>query len=292
MATAIVTPFNQDGSINYDSLKNLIDFQIKSRVDAIVVCATTGEASTLSYNEHIKTVEFCCEYVSGRIPVIAGAGSNDTSHAIKLSKKCSAIGVNGLLLVTPYYNKCSQDGLVEHYFKIADSVSAPIIVYNVPQRTGLNILPKTYEKLSKHDNIVAVKEANGNISSIAKTIALCKDDLCIYSGNDDQTLPILSLGGRGVISVVSNIIPDVTSKLCHYFLQGDIESSRKMQLEYLELCEAVFYDINPMPIKYALNLMGYNVGNCRLPLTSLNNENRDLIRKCLEKYRLIGTESP
>ena len=288
MATAIVTPFHQDGSINYDSLKKLIEFQIKSGVDAIVVCGTTGEASTLSYTEHLRVTEFCCELVNGRIPVIAGSGSNDTAHAVEQSKKCCEIGVDGLLVVTPYYNKTSQDGLVSHYFEIADASSKPIILYNVPSRTGMNILPQTYKKLSEHENIVAVKEAGGNISSIAKTAMLCKDDLWIYSGNDDQIVPILSLGGQGVISVLSNILPDAVSKICKHFLNGEVQKSAELQIKYFDLVEAVFCDVNPMPIKYALNAMGFEVGGCRLPLTDLSAANRDLVSEALKKHNIIN----
>ena len=292
MATAIVTPFSQDGSINYDALKNLIEFQIKSRVDAIVVCATTGEASTLSYNEHLKTVEFCCKYVDGRVPIIAGAGSNDTSHAIELSKDCFEIGADGLLIVTPYYNKTSQDGLVRHYLKIADSTDAPIILYNVPSRTGLNISPETYKKLSEHENIVAVKEANGDISSITKTASLCGDKLLIYSGNDDQTLPILAIGGQGVISVAANIIPNVLTGICNSFFVGDFESSKKLQLGYQLLMESLFCDVNPIAVKFALNAMNFNVGGCRMPLTDLSDSKKELVLKALEKHHLIEGNMP
>ena len=288
MATAIVTPFHQDGSINYDSLKKLIEFQIKSGVDAIVVCGTTGEASTLSYTEHLRVTEFCCEMVNGRIPVIAGSGSNDTAHAIEQSKKCCEIGVDGLLVVTPYYNKTSQDGLISHYFEIADASSKPIMLYNVPSRTGMNVLPQTYKRLSEHENIVAVKEAGGNISSIAKTAMLCKEDLWIYSGNDDQIVPILSLGGQGVISVLSNILPDAVSKICKHFFNGEVKKSADLQIKYFDLVEAVFCDVNPMPIKYALNAMGFEVGGCRLPLTDLSTANRALVSETLKKYNMIA----
>ena len=290
VATAIVTPLTQDGSINYDSLKNLIEFQIKSGVDAIVVCATTGEASTLSYNEHLKITEFCCEQVNRRIPVIAGAGSNNTAHAVDLSKECSNIGVDGLLVVTPYYNKTSQDGLVRHYFEIADSTDTPIILYNVPSRTGLNVLPQTYKKLSEHENIVAVKEANGDISSISKTASLCNEDLWIYSGNDDQTLPILSLGGQGVISVTSNIVPKIFTELCKNFFEGNFEIAKALQLKYHELMEAIFCDVNPIPIKFALNAMDFDVGPCRLPLSAMCDSKCAYLINVLEKYHLIGDD--
>ena len=252
-----------------------------------MVCGTTGEASTLSYTEHLRVTEFCCEQVNGRVPVIAGSGSNDTAHAIEQSKKCCEIGADGLLVVTPYYNKTSQDGLVSHYFKISDAVNKPIILYNVPSRTGMNILPQTYKKLSEHENIVAVKEAGGNISSIAKTAMLCKEDLCIYSGNDDQIVPILSLGGQGVISVLSNILPHIVSKICRLFFEHKTEESKNLQLECLDLIEAIFCEVNPMPIKYALNAMGFDVGGCRLPLTKLSTESENSVLKVLKNHNLI-----
>jgi 4-hydroxy-tetrahydrodipicolinate synthase len=256
-----------------------------------VVCATTGEASTLSYTEHLSVVEFCCKQVNGRIPVIAGAGSNDTKHAIDLSKECFKIGADALLIVTPYYNKTSQEGLVRHYFEIATATDAPIMLYNVPSRTGLNILPETYKKLSQHENIVAVKEANGDISSVAKTASLCKEDLWIYSGNDDQILPILSLGGQGVVSVASNIVPHIIANICRSFFEFDLETCKDLQLEYHQLVEAVFCDVNPMPIKYALNLMDFNVGQCRLPLTTLPDKKKNFIIGTLKKYHLIEDDT-
>ena len=252
-----------------------------------MVCGTTGEASTLSYTEHLYVTEFCCKQVDGRVPVLAGSGSNDTAHAVEQSKECCKIGADGLLVVTPYYNKTSQDGLVSHYFKIADSASKPIMLYNVPSRTGMNILPQTYKKLSEHENIAAVKEAGGNISSIAKTAMLCKEDLWIYSGNDDQIVPILSLGGQGVISVLSNIVPHIVSKICRLFFEGKTQESRNLQLEYFDLIEAVFCDVNPMPIKFALNAMGFNGGGCRLPLTNISAQNAELVSAVLKKHKLI-----
>ena len=291
VATAIVTPFNQDGSINYGSFKNLIEFQINSGVDAIVVCGTTGEASTLSYTEHLNTISFCCEQVNGRVPVIAGSGSNDTEHAVSQSKKCCEIGVDGLLVVTPYYNKTSQEGLTKHYFKIADAVDAPIILYNVPSRTGMNILPATYKRLSEHQNIVATKEASGNITQIAKIFELCDNNLYVYSGNDDQILPILSLGGQGVISVASNILPKEIREICRSYFAKDTERSASLQVKFMSIIEALFCEVNPMPVKYALNLMKFDVGDCRLPLTSISKESVSLILKELKKHHLISDDS-
>ena len=256
-----------------------------------MVCGTTGEASTLSYNEHLNAISFCCEQVNGRVPVIAGSGSNDTEHAVKQSKKCCKIGVDGLLVVTPYYNKTSQEGLIKHYFKIADAANAPIILYNVPSRTGMNILPTTYKRLAEHENIVATKEASGNVTQIAKIFELCGENLLVYSGNDDQILPILSLGGQGVISVASNIIPNEISKICKSYFEKDTELSAKLQIKYMSLIDALFCEVNPMPIKYALNVMGYNVGDCRLPLTTLTKDSQRLILKELKQHHLIGDDA-
>ncbi len=252
-----------------------------------MVCGTTGEASTLSYTEHLNAISFCCEQVNGRVPVIAGSGSNDTEHAVKQSKKCCEIGVDGLLVVTPYYNKTSQDGLAKHYFKIADAVNAPIILYNVPSRTGMNIIPATYKCLSEHQNIVAVKEASGNITQIAKIFELCGKNLWVYSGNDDQVLPILSLGGQGVISVASNIIPSEIGEICRSYFVKDTETSASLQINYMSIINALFCEVNPMPVKFALNLMGFNVGECRLPLTNITKESSSLILKELKKHHLI-----
>lgn len=288
VATAIVTPLNQDGSINYDCFKKLIDFQIDSGVDAIVVCGTTGEASTLTHKEHLHVVEFCCRYVNGRVCVIAGSGSNDTTHAVEQSKKCCECGADALLVVTPYYNKTTQAGLVKHYNVIADAADKPIIVYNVPSRTGLNILPETYLKLSEHENIVGTKEANGNIAAVAKTAKLCKENLAIYSGNDDMILPILALGGLGAVSVLSNIAPQAVKTICESFFNGETNKSRDAQLEYIDLINALFCEVNPMPVKFALNLMGYDVGPCRMPLTDLHPESIKLLAGELERRGLLS----
>lgn len=256
-----------------------------------MVCGTTGEASTLSYTEHLNAISFCCEQVNGRIPVIAGSGSNDTEHAVNQSKKCCEIGVDGLLIVTPYYNKTSQDGLIKHYLKIADAVDVPIILYNVPSRTGMNILPQTYKSLSEHENIVATKEASGNITQIAKIFEVCGDNLLVYSGNDDQILPILSLGGQGVISVASNIIPKEICDICKSYFDKNTETSASLQIKYMGIIEALFCEVNPMPVKYALNLLGFEVGDCRLPLTNITKESSYIISRELKKHHLISDDA-
>ncbi|MDO4743386.1 MAG: 4-hydroxy-tetrahydrodipicolinate synthase [bacterium] len=285
--TAIITPMNPDNSVNFSKFSELIDEQINSGVDAIIVCGTTGESATLSNDEHIEVIKCAVETCNKRVPIISGTGSNDTNYAATLSKEAQELGVDGLLMVTPYYNKTSQVGLINHYNYVADRVDIPIIVYNVPSRTGVNIKPETYFELAKHKNIVAIKEANGDLSSIAKTRALCGDSIDIYSGNDDQIVPILSLGGIGVISVLSNIAPKVTHDICKYFFDGDIEKSRNLQLEYISLIDALFADVNPIPVKYAMNLMGKQVGNLRLPLCDPNESVQKLLLDELKKHNLI-----
>lgn len=284
---ALVTPMNNDGSVNYEELEKLIEFQISNGTDAIITCGTTGESATLSEEEHHKVIEFTVKKVSGRIPVIAGTGSNCTETALRHSIEAENLGVDGLLIVTPYYNKTSQEGIINHYKYIADRVHIPIILYNVPSRTGVNIKPETYLELSKHPNICAVKEANGDISSIAKTISLCGNDLKVYSGNDDQIVPILSLGGIGVISVFSNICPRECHALIKEFFEGNTEISARMQIKYLELMNAMFCDVNPIPVKEALNLKGYKCGPCRLPLYKLNEKNYKHLVNTLQKYSII-----
>ena len=284
---ALVTPMNDDGSVNYEELEKLINFQVENGTDAIITCGTTGESATLSDEEHSKVIEFTIKKVNGRVPVIAGTGGNNTEMVLKKSLHAEKLGADGLLIVTPYYNKTSQKGLIEHYTYIADKVNTPIILYNVPSRTGVNIKTETYLALSKHENICAVKEANGDISSVAKTISLCGDNLAVYSGNDDQIVPILSLGGIGVISVFSNICPKECHNLIKSFLDGDTEISAKMQIKYLELMNAMFCDVNPVPVKEALNMMGFKCGKCRLPLYELSNENRSNVQSILRKYGLI-----
>lgn len=284
---ALVTPMNSDSSVNYDELEKLIEFQIKNGTDAIISCGTTGESATLSSQERNNLIEFTVKKVGGRIPVIAGTGCNNTKQALENSLSAEKLGVDGLLIVTPYYNKTSQSGLIKHYEYIADRVKTPIILYNVPSRTGVSIKPQTYLKLSKHENIVAVKEASGDISSLAETISLCKDNLAVYSGNDDQTVPILSLGGIGVISVFSNICPKECHEMVQSYFDGDTEKSKEIQLKYLKLMNAMFCDVNPIPVKEALNLMGFNTGRCRMPLDILSESNYEKLKEILKEYSLI-----
>ena len=285
-AVAMVTPFNENG-IDYHELKRLIDFNIDNGTDAIVITATTGESPTLSDKEHKEAIKFTVDYVNRRIKVIAGTGSNDTEYALQLSKYAESVGVDGLLLVTPYYNKCTQNGLVKHFTYIADRVNTPMIVYNVPSRTGVNILPETYKELSKHKNIVATKEANGDLSSILKTRALCKDDLYIYSGNDDQIVPILSLGGKGVISVLSNVAPKDTSNICKLFFEGHIEESANLQIKYSKLIEELFVEVNPVPVKAALTMMGFNTQKLRMPLIEISDLNYKKLEEAMKEVSLI-----
>ena len=282
---AIVTPMNKDQSINYDKLEWLIENQIKNGTDSIIICGTTGESSTMTDEEHIDTIRFAVQKVGGRIPVIAGAGSNDTAYAIWLSKESKKAGADALLQVTPYYNKASQRGLVAHFNAIADATDLPIILYNVPSRTGVNISIDTYKELSKHPNIVAAKEASGDLSKVAELAASC--DLDIYSGNDDQILPILSLGGKGVISVLSNVIPKETHGICQLFFEGKNEEAKNLALKYLDLANMLFCDVNPIPVKAALNLMGQDVGSCRLPLIDMEDSKINALKACLDKYGLI-----
>lgn len=282
-ATALVTPMNNDGSVNYGRLNTLVDEQIKGGIDALVICGTTGEKSTLRYDEHIKVIEESVRACAGRVPIIAGTGSNDTVYSVKLCDDAAAAGADAFLMVAPYYNKTSQVGLVAHYNYIADRISKPIILYNVPSRTGVAIKPETYRELSRHERIVAVKEANGDLSSVARTRYLCGDDLDIYSGNDDQTLPIMSLGGIGVISVLSNIMPREMSNMCAEYLVGNTEKARNMQIKLTGLINALFADVNPIPIKEAMNILGMNVGPCRLPLYSTSDEVKAELRRTLKE---------
>lgn len=282
---AIVTPMKADGSVNYEKYRELIEWQIESGTDAIIACGTTGESSTLTHEEHIGVMRAAVEQAAGRIPVISGTGSNDTAYCIELSQEAEKLGADALLLVTPYYNKTSQRGLVAHYTAVADAVNLPILLYNVPSRTGVDIKPETVAALSKHPNIVAVKEANGNISSAAQVAALC--DIDIYSGNDDQIVPLLSLGGKGVISVMANVEPRRTHDIVAKWMAGDVEGSRALQLELLELASAMFMDVNPIPVKEAMNLMGLDVGECRLPLYGLDDAAKSKLASVLRKYRLM-----
>ena len=284
---ALVTPMNEDGSVNYEALENLIEYQIKNNTDALIICGTTGESATLSHEEHCEVIKFAVDKVNKRIPVIAGTGSNDTKYAIELSKEAQRFGVDGLLAVTPYYNKTSQNGLIRHYNAIADAVDIPIILYNVPSRTGVNIKPQTYLELSKHPNIVAAKEANGDISSVAETISLCGDNLDIYSGNDDQTAAIMALGGIGVISVFANICPNESHELTKSCLDGNFKKGSQLQLKYLKLMNTMFCDVNPIPVKETMNLLGFNCGECRLPLDKMTEDKRLKINEVLKEYKLI-----
>lgn len=283
--TAIATPFTDNG-INYQVFGTLVEDQIKNDIDAIIVCGTTGESATMSEDEKKSLIKYSIDKINKRTKVIIGTGSNDTMKAIEMSKYAEKAGADALLIVTPYYNKATQKGLVAHYKAIADSVNIPIIVYSVPSRTGVNILPETCLELSKIDNIVGIKEASGNISQIAKTASLCGDNFDIYSGNDDQIIPILSLGGKGVISVLSNIMPKYTHDMVYKYLNGEIKEATKMQLDVIELIDMLFCEVNPIPVKYALNLMGYDYGIPRLPLTELSNSNQDKMVKVLKKHRL------
>lgn len=284
---AIITPMKKDGSINYEVLEKLIEFQIKNHTDAIITCGTTGESATMTEQEHHDVIKFTVEKVAGRVPVIAGTGSNNTEHALKLSLDAQKLGADALLIVTPYYNKTSQKGLIEHYTHIADHVSIPIITYNVPSRTGVNIKPETYLELSKHPNIVATKEASGNISELAKTISLCKDNLNVYSGNDDQIVPIMSLGGLGVISVFSNICPNDCHDITKLFFDGKVKESNEKFLKSIDLMDNLFSDVNPIPVKEALNILGFDCGKCRLPLSTLSEENKTKLKNSMKKYGLI-----
>ena len=282
VGTAIATPFGSNG-VNLSAFKKLLDFQLSNSVDSIVVCGTTGEAATMSDDEKSSVISCAVDFVADRVPVIAGCGSNDTSKAISNANLAESLGVDGLLIVTPYYNKCTQSGLISHYSKIAESVSIPIILYNVPSRTGVNIEPETCLELSKIPNIVAIKEASGNISQVAKIAALCKDNLFIYSGNDDQVLPILSLGGIGVISVLSNIKPLETHNMVASFLDGNLADSKNLQLDLLPIISALFCEVNPIPVKYALNVLGFDFGLPRLPLCELSSKNKVLLDNLLKK---------
>ncbi len=283
---AIVTPFAKD-TVDLDAFRRLIDFQLANGTDAVIVCGTTGEASTMTYGERMRTIEYCVEQVNGRVPVIAGSGSNATPNAIALSRDAERAGADGLLVVTPYYNKATQAGLVKHYTAIADAVTKPIILYDVPSRTGVTIAPETYAELAKHPNINGVKEAGGNFSNIQKTRNLCPDDFTIWSGNDDETAAICLLGGKGVISVAANVVPDRMHQLVRLCLANDFAAAGKLQLSLKELCDALFCEVNPIPVKTALELMGVCGGAVRLPLCEPSEEHKERIRKTLVKYGLI-----
>lgn len=287
VATALVTPMYDDGTINYDRLKTLIDEQIEAGIPALVICGTTGESATMTLEEHSEVIRVAIKHAAGRVKIIAGAGSNDTACAADLAKEAEEAGADALLIVTPYYNKATQGGLVAHYKYIAERVSLPIILYNVPSRTGCNIKPETYAKLAEIDNIVAIKEANGDISSVVKTRLLCGDKLDIYSGNDDQIVPIMALGGKGVISVLSNVMPKETVELCDKMFSGDVEGAAAMQVELSSLIDALFIEVNPIPVKEAMNLMGLGMGPLRLPMTPMEENTKAVLVNELKRFELI-----
>lgn len=281
---AIITPFTS-GGIDFDKLGELIEYQIKEGTDALIICGTTGEASTMPDDEHKSAIRYAVEKVNGRIPVIAGTGSNDTRHAVELSKYAEEVGSDAILSVTPYYNKTNARGLYEHFKMIAESISIPVILYNVPSRTNLNIDPAVVKSLSEIENIVGIKECN--LSQVGDIVNLCREDFTVYSGNDDCVVPLLSLGGKGVISVMANIIPKDTHDMVVKFLSGDVEGSRKIQLKALNLCKGLFCDVNPIPVKTAMNIMGMGVGSCRLPLVDMSDKNLDILKKAMNEYGLI-----
>ena len=285
---ALITPMNEDGSVNYEKLRELLEFHLANKTDAIIICGTTGEASTLSDEEHLECIRFACEVINKRIPVIAGTGSNCTQSAIELSKEAEKSGVDGLLLVTPYYNKATQNGLKAHYKAIAKEVNVPIILYNVPSRTGTRLAPQTVVDLCHEvPNIVGVKDATGDISEVAELMSLAKGTVDVYSGNDDQIVPVLSLGGKGVISVLSNILPKETHDMVASYLEGDVAKSCEMQLKYFDLVKALFCEVNPIPVKKALNLMGMEVGSLRLPLTEMEDANAKRLEEEMRKAGVI-----
>ena len=285
---AIVTPMKANGEVNFEKFKELIEFQIANGTDAIIVCGTTGESSTLSHEEHLEVIKYCVDTVAGRIPVVAGTGSNCTETAVYLSTEAEKYGVDGVLLVSPYYNKATQNGLYQHFKNVAEAIKVPVILYNVPSRTGCNILPETVVRLCTDvENIVGVKEASGNISQIAHLASIANGKVDIYSGNDDQIVPILALGGIGVISVLSNVAPRQTHEICQKFFDGDIEGSRKIQLDAMELCHALFCEVNPIPVKKALNLMGMEAGALRMPLTEMEPANAGRLEKAMKEFGIL-----
>lgn len=287
VATALITPMHEDGSVNLERLQTLVEEQIQKGVNALVACGTTGESATLNHEEHVAVIRETISAAAGRVPVIAGTGSNDTRYAVELSQEAERLGADALLMVTPYYNKTSQDGLVAHYTQVADRVSLPIILYNVPSRTGTNIQPATYARLASHQNIAAIKEANGDLSAALKTMSLCGDQITLYSGNDDQTIPFFSIGGQGVISVFSNLAPDLMSQMCSKYLSGDHDGALAMQKQYLALMDAMFCDVNPIPVKAAMNLAGMQAGPCRLPLVELSDDKKATLSRLMSEAGLL-----
>lgn len=284
---ALVTPFNPDFSIDFDTLGKLVEFQIENGTDAIIACGTTGESATLDDKEHLSVVEYVVKKVDGRVPVVAGTGSNDTRHGVALCREAAALGADGLLTVTPYYNKTSQRGLIKHFELMASASDCPMIVYNVPGRTGLNVLPETMAELAKHENIVGIKEASGNLSQVAKLASLVGDKIDIYSGNDDQNVPIMSLGGIGTISVLANVAPKKTHDMMASFLNGDVVTARKLQLEAIELIDALFCETNPIPVKKACELMGLCPGTLRMPLYEISDKNLEVLKKAMTNYGIL-----
>jgi 4-hydroxy-tetrahydrodipicolinate synthase len=280
---AIVTPFTEDG-IDFQKLGELIDMHVERKTDAIIICGTTGEASTMTEEELRAAIKYTVEKTDKRIPVIAGTGTNDTAKTIKRSQYAQEVGADAVLVITPYYNKSTQKGLVEHFTAVADSIDIPIIIYNVPGRTGMNITPDTLHKLCEHKNISGIKEASGNFTQIAETAYLCGDKLDLYSGNDDQVVPLLSLGGKGVISVTANIIPEEMHDMVASYLEGDVQKSKELQLKIMPIFKALFCEVNPIPVKTAMNLLGYNVGKLRLPLTTMADQNLEFLKKTLVDY--------
>lgn len=285
-ATAIITPF-RNGGVDYEAFEKMIEWQITQGIDAIVAVGTTGEGPTLTDAEHKEVIRFCVEKVAGRVPVIAGTGSNDIAYAVSLSKYACEVGADALLLVTPYYNKATQQGLIASFTAIADASTKPCILYNVPSRTGCNIAPETCAVLAEHENIAAIKEASGNISQVAKIAQLCGDKLDIYSGNDDQIVPILSLGGKGVISVLSNLLPKETSQMCRLFREGQVQQALAMQLDYLPLVDALFSEVNPIPVKAAMAAMGFSENSLRLPLTTMDKKKEQTLLECMRRAGLL-----
>ena len=286
--TALITPMNESGAVDYEAFGRLIDWQIESGIDALLIAGTTGEGSTLSDDEHQEVLRFAFERAAGRVPMIAGTGSNDTAYAVELTKAACEIGYDANLIVTPYYNKATQNGLVKMFQMIADASTKPIVLYNIAGRTGINIAPSTFAKLKGYRNIAAIKEASGNISQVADIAALVGDEMAIYSGNDDQIVPILSLGGSGVISVLSNLLPKETSEMCRKFMEGDTKGALEMQLKYLPLIHALFSEVNPIPVKAAMAAMGYGADYLRMPLTPMEEEHRNVLFAEMKKLGLIG----
>ncbi len=287
-AVAIITPFDKDKKIDFDSFERLIHYQIANKTDAIVVCGTTGEASTLTHEEHIECIRFCVEKVAGRVPVIAGTGSNCTETAIYLTQEAERVGADAMLVVTPYYNKATQNGLIAHFTAVANATTKPVILYNIPGRTGCKMTPKTVAALYQNvENIVAVKDATGDISSVAELMALTDGKIDVYSGNDDQIVPLLSLGGKGVISVLSHVAPADTHEMVAQFMAGNVEKARELQLRYINLCKALFCEVNPIPVKAAMKLMGYCQGSLRMPLTEMEPANEAVLKAEMERLGIL-----